>query len=163
MRRSLPGHRTWSPVFWLVVVAGLLSASAVAAGAGPDPGQKDAKDFLGLWQGVDPLDGSPVRLSLSDIDDDGVMELTMQEDFYTTCFNLGPTYSRGRGVVTGTATVASKNVLDTTTDLICIDDSNVHHSQGVAPVQYTLKSHGRVLLLPPFGNSPGIVLHHIAQ
>jgi hypothetical protein len=61
-------QRTRSSAFWLVVVAGILSASAVVAGAGPGPGLKDVKDFLGLWQGVDSLDGSPVRLSLSDIE-----------------------------------------------------------------------------------------------
>lgn len=163
MRRFRVERRCWNPAVWLVVAGCLLSVGAGVAGAGPGPGPKDVGDFLGLWQGVDPLDGSPVRLSLSDIDGDGVLELTMQEDFFTTCFNLGPAYSRGRGVITGTATVASKGVLDAKTELICIDDSNVPNSLGVASVQYTLRSHNRVLVLPSFGNSPAIVLHRVAQ
>jgi hypothetical protein len=146
---------------WLVLAGCLLSVSVVVAGAGPGP--KDAEDFLGLWHGVDSLDGSPVRLSLSDIDGDGILELVQQEDFFTACFSLGPAYSRGRGVVTGTATVARKGVLDVASELICLSDSNVPVSLGTAPVQYTLRSKGRVLVLPPFGSAPAIVLHRVAQ
>ncbi len=152
----------WNPIFWLVV-AGCLVSGAVVAGPGPDAAPKDVKKFLGLWEGVDPLDGSPVRLSLSDIDDDGVLELTLQEDFWTSCFNLGAAYSKGRGVVTGTATVASKGVLDASTELICISDSNVPQSLGVASVEYTLRSHDRVLVIPEFGNAPAIVMHRISR
>jgi len=105
----------WSLAFWLVVAGCVFSVSVVFALSRPDLGLLHVKNFLGLWEGIDSLDGSPVRLSLSDIDDDGVLEHTLQEDFWTVCFNLGPTYSRGRGVVTGTATVASKDVLDVET------------------------------------------------
>ncbi|MBI3795570.1 MAG: hypothetical protein HY268_01185 [Deltaproteobacteria bacterium] len=153
----------WSPAFWLVVAGCVFSVSVVFALSRPGLDLLHVKNFLGLWEGIDPLDGSPVRLSLSDIDDDGVLEHTLQEDFYTFCFNLGPTYSRGRGVVIGTATVASKDVLDVETELICIDDNNVSAPQGVAPNQYILRSRGRVLVLPAFGDAPGIVLHHVAR
>ena len=156
-------RRPKGPAFWLVVAGCLLSVSVVVAGPGPHS-PKDAENFLGLWQGVDPLDGSPVRLSLSDVEGDGVIEHTMQEDFFSVCFALGPGYSKGRGVSTGTATVVSKTVLDAKTELICISDANVPFSLGPASVQqYTLRSHGRVLVLPEFGSSPGIVLHRVAQ
>jgi hypothetical protein len=100
------------PAFWVVVAGCVLSVSVVVARSSPGPGPEQGKNFLGLWEGVDSLDGSPVRLSVSDIDDDGVLELTLQEDFWTFCFGLGPTFSRGRGVETGTATVASRDVID---------------------------------------------------
>src|SRR5262245_33446925 len=150
-----------NPVFWLAIASCLLSVSVVVAGTGHGPKDKDAKHFLGLWEGVDPLDGSPVRVSLSDIEDDGIIEYTMQEDFWTSCFNLGPNYSKGRGVVRGTATAASKSLLDVQSELICISDANVPHSLGSSPVQNTLRD--RVLVLPPFGDSPAIVLHRISQ
>ena len=163
MRTFRFNRRSWRPILWVIVVGCLLSVSVVA-GAGPGAGPKDAEDFLGLWEGVDSLDGSPVRLSLSDVEGDGIIEHTIQEDFFTTCFNLGPTYSRGRGVITGTGTVARKDVLEVSTELICISDSNVRLSLGVgAPMQYTLQSRGRILVLPAFGNFPAIVLHRISQ
>ncbi len=153
----------WHPVLWLVVAGCLVSVGAVVAGPGPDAPPKDVEKFLGLWEGVDPLDASPVLLSLSDVDDDGILELTLEEAFWTACFNLGSDYSKGRGVVTGTATVASKGVLDASTELICFSDANVPHSLGVASVQYTLRSHDRVLLIPEFGNAPAIVMHRISR
>src|SRR5262249_22165364 len=109
-----------------------------------------------------PLDGSPVSVSLTDVDGDGSLTVTMTEGFWSSCFDLGPTYSQGRGVVTGTATVPSKDVLDTVTDLVCISDDNVRASQGEAPVQWTLGQRGRVLVLPPFADSPAIYLHKVA-
>jgi hypothetical protein len=152
-----------SPVLWLVVAGCLVTAGLVPASPGYGRGpQQDATSFLGLWMGVDPLDGSPVRLSLSDVDGDGVLAHTLQEDFYTACFNLGPLYSRGRGVVNGTAIVASNGVLDVTSELVCLSDANVPQSLGVGTQQYTLGSGGRVLVLPAFGASPAIVLHHAA-
>jgi hypothetical protein len=156
-------HAFRSPVFWLVIAGCLLSVSVVVAGPGPGPKGKDAEHFLGFWEGIDPLDGSPVRVSLSDIEGDGIVELTLQEDFWSVCFDLGPGYSRGRGIVRGTATVASKTVLDVQTELICFSDGNVPNSLGVASVQYTLRSHDRVLVLPSFGDSPAIVLHRISH
>jgi hypothetical protein len=146
------------PAFWVVVAGCVLSVSVVVARSSPGPGPEQGKNFLGLWEGVDSLDGSPVRLSVSDIDDDGVLELTLQEDFWTFCFGLGPTFSRGRGVETGTATVASRDVIDVETQLTCLNDNNEAFPQGVASVQYTLRSRGRVLVLPAFPDSPAIVL-----
>jgi hypothetical protein len=161
MKTSRLERGFWSPVFWLVVAGCMLSASVVA-GPDRDPAPKDVNKFLGLWEGVDPLDGSPVRLSLSDIDNDGVLTHTLQEDFFTVCFNLGPTYSRGRGVSTGTATVASKDVLDVETALTCFDDNNVPAPQGVVAIQYFLRSRDRVLVVPPHRDEPPIMLHHVA-
>jgi hypothetical protein len=86
----------------------------------------------------------------------------LQEDFYTVCFNLGPTFSRGRGVVTGTATVAGNGVLDVTSELICLSDSNVPRSLGTGAQQYVLRSGDRVLVLPALGSSPPILLHRVA-
>src|SRR5262245_60005914 len=157
--------------FFSVVMAALLFSLSLAGVAwvaqtntdlGKGPGPEQGKNFLGLWEGVDSLDGSPVRLSVTDLDDDGVLELTLQEDFWTFCLGLGPTFSRGRGVETGTATVASRDVLDVKTQLTCLNDNNEAFPQGVASVQYTLQWRGRVLVLPAFPDSPAIVLHHVA-
>jgi len=149
-------------VFRAAVAGGLLLAASAAPTEARAAGARRADGFLGLWAGVDPLDGSPVRVSLTDVDGDGVLAFTMQEDFWSSCFDLGPTYSQGRGVVTGTATASAKGVLDATTGLTCISDANVPAPQGTSTVQYTLASRGRVLVLPPFGDAPAILLHKVA-
>jgi hypothetical protein len=151
-------------------VAVLLLAALPTAGAraASTPASASATrridDFLGLWQGVDPLDGSPVRLSLSDIDDDGVIEVTQQEDFFSVCHAQGSDFTKGTGVVVGTATLAkSKDTLDVESDLICIDDDGGQHPlAGGEPHQYLLRSRGRNLVLPEFGDAPAIVLHRTA-
>jgi hypothetical protein len=148
----------------LVVAGSLLSVGVAMAGPDSRHGSRDASDFLGLWQGVDPLDGSPVRLSLSDVNGDGTLELTQQDDFFTTCFNLDPaTYSRGRGVVRGAATPARRRVLETKVQLTCLSDSNVPQPLPEDDtLLYTLQSGGRVLLLE-FTDAPAVVLHRVAR
>ena len=160
--RRYPKGR-WNLVVLAIVAVCLLSAGVVMAGPGPGPGPKHVENFLGFWQGVDELDGSPVRLSLSDVDNDGVLAHTLQEDFYSVCFNLGAGYSKGRGVETGTATVVSKDVIEVLSQLTCISDSNVPNPLGLTTQEYVLAAHGRNIVLPPHGSSPGIVLHHVAQ
>jgi hypothetical protein len=59
--------------------------------------------FLGLWEGIDPSDGSGVLYSLSDIDRDGVIEIIGRETFFTTC--------NGEGVVTGKGTAKQGSLL----------------------------------------------------
>jgi hypothetical protein len=120
--------------------------------------------FLGLWRGVDPLDGSDVEVSITDIERDGALEISQREGFFTSCANLGSNYSLGRGKVVGTGTVLSKTELEVTTTFICINDLGVPDTTPPAgTVIYTLESHGKILSLPPFGQSPGILLHRIAR
>src|SRR5262245_38316171 len=99
----------------------------VFAGQGNGNGKAGKiEDFMGLWQGVDPLDGSTVRVSLTDVDDDGILELSQAESFYSFCHSMGPEFSLGRGVDVGIATVGSrKDVLEVEFRLICIEDNNV--------------------------------------
>jgi len=158
MTRSRVGRGFRSPVLWLTLA--VLLAVGAAFAAPPGPAAKRSDDFVGLWEGVDPADGSPVRLSLSDVNEDGVLDHTMQEDFFSYCFGLGPNFLLGRGVITGTATVTSPSVLTVSSELSCIDNSNVLHPQGVSTDQYTLRAHD--LVLPPFDSLPGIVLHRLA-
>jgi len=153
----------WNPVVLAIAALCVLSAGVVTAGPGPGPAAKHVGNFLGFWEGVDELDGSPVRLSLSDVDNDGVLAHTLQEDFYSVCFNLGAGYSKGRGVETGTATVVAKDVMEVLSQLTCISDSNVPNPLGLSTQEYVLEAQGRNLVLPPHGSSPGIVLHHVAQ
>ena len=66
-------------------------------------------------------------MSLTDVNGDGILELTQAESFYSFCHSMGPEFSLGRGVEVGIATVGSrKDVLEVDIRLICIEDNNVH-------------------------------------
>jgi hypothetical protein len=140
-----------------------LVLSVVALGA-PGPGAKHVQEFLGLWEGVDPLDGSTVEVSLTDVEGDGVLELTQREGFFSACFDQGAEYTQGRGVVVGTGTTPSKGVLELDSVLICITDDNVSTElPGDDVTEYTLQQRGEILRLPDFGNAPPVLLHRIAK
>jgi len=161
-RFGLAGRASTLVVGSLAVVF-LLSVAATFTASAPAGGPKRIDDFLGLWEGVDSLDGSPVRLSLSDINDDGIIEHTLSEGFYTVCQAEGANFSLGRGVVVGTATVVkTKDALETDTQLICIDDDGGAHPRPSAKLDYRLRSRGRNLVLPEFPDAPAIPLHRVA-
>src|SRR5262245_28409872 len=91
-------------LFSLVVCTLVVASTAPTAFAAPPSSRIDA--YLGLWEGVDALDGSLVRVSLTDVNDDGIIELTQTESFYSFCHSMGAQFSLGHGVEVGTATVA---------------------------------------------------------
>lgn len=101
--------------------------------------------FIGLWEGIDPDDGSTVQVSISDINNDDVLEIVAREGFFTVCSNIGPNYTLGRGTITGTGTVMSKSELWVERTRICIDDDNMPAAPVDFPVTYTLESKGKVL------------------
>lgn len=147
-----------------VVLCTLVAASMTAAGAFTARGADRIDAFLGLWEGVDSMDGSFVRLSVSDVDDDGIIEVTQAETFFSVCHRMGANFSLGRGVEVGTGTVArNKDALDVDIQLVCIDDDNVRHPQDLEAVEYQLASRGRNLITPVFPQSEPIVLHRVAQ
>ena len=105
-----------------------------------------------------------MRLSLSDVNDDGVIEVTQSESFYSVCHSMGANFTLGHGVEVGTATVAQKrDALKIDIQLICIDDDNGKHELDPFSVEYQLRSRGKVLVVPAFATSLPIVLHRLAQ
>ena len=154
-----------SGVWFVIAIAVSIVPSVVSAAPGNGNGNAGkAQDFIGLWEGVDPLDGSSVQLSLSDVEGDGVLELTQSESFWSVCFDLGAAYSQGRGVVVGTGTVGNKGVLDVESQLVCIDDeNNANPLPDDEPIQYTLHAHGSILRLPEFDEAPAVLLHRISE
>lgn len=121
------------------------------------------KAFLGFWEGIDPLDGSTVQVSLSDIDRDGVLELNQRESFFTFCVRLGDDFSSGRGRVTGTGVAERRGVLTVQTVFTCIDDKGMDGETLMGTFEYPLKSHGRILVVPGIDDEPDILLHHTAR
>jgi hypothetical protein len=136
-----------------------MAALPLTASASDD----DVRAFLGFWEGVDPLDGSTVQVSISDIEGDGILELVNAESFWTVCFELGNNYSLGRGLVTGQGSVVGNGVLEVETTLTCIDDDNNPAPPSVGTFEWTLESNGKILVLPEIDQSPGILLHRTSR
>jgi hypothetical protein len=136
-----------------------MAALPLTASASDD----DVRAFLGFWEGVDPLDGSTVQVSISDIEGDGILELVNAESFWTVCFELGNNYSLGRGLITGQGSVVGNGVLEVETTLTCIDDDNNPAPPSVGTFEWTLESNGKILVLPEIDQSPGILLHRTSR
>src|SRR5262245_36969955 len=148
--RNLSFVRTLFTIAMCTLVAASMTAAAAFTARGVD--RIDA--FLGLWEGVDSLDGSFVRTSVSDVNDDGILEVTQSETFFSFCHGMGPQFSLGRGLEFGTATVArNKDALELDIQLVCIDDNNVRHPLDPTAVEYQLTSRGRNLIIPAFPQS----------
>ena len=139
-------------------------AALPARAAEPDaPGGSGRQAFLGLWEGVDPLDGSLVYLSITDLERDGVLELVDTESFFTFCSRLGKDYSQGRGIITGRGRVVG-SVLKAQTRFTCIKDNGVPGKTQVGPFDYPLKGGGRILVIPGVdAETPDVLLHRIAR
>jgi hypothetical protein len=119
--------------------------------------------FLGFWEGVDPLDGSTAQASISDIEGDGVLELSQREGFFTACFLLGSNHSLGRGLVTGTGTIVARGLFEVELSFTCIDDDNNLGTPLLETLQYRLESRGRILVVPGLDSAPDILLHRISR
>jgi hypothetical protein len=164
MRNSGSGCGYWRGglAFAFVIPMAALALTATAFAA--DDGVRHRQAFLGFWESVDPLDGSTVQVSISDIEGDGILELVNGESFWTVCFQLGDNYSLGRGLVTGQGRVVSKGVLEVESSLTCIDDDNNLATPSLGTFQYTLESNGRILVVPQGDtDEPSILLHRTAR
>ncbi len=121
----------------LVLFSVVLLASIVSADGGG--GGRNAY-FIGLWEGVDPNDGSRRTVSISDNDRDGVFELIQYDTFWTLC-------GHGLAIATGTATVGANGVLNWSGTLKCDpSDPGFPFSVDYSPVR-----HSDVLLEQPVG------------
>jgi len=98
-----------------VVLAGLLAWAFAAAAGGGGSGKR----FLGLWQGIDPLDGSSQTVEISR-GADGGFSLLWAESYWTVC--------DGRRAVlegTGGAVARDRNTLVFEMQVTCFDPESV--------------------------------------
>ena len=142
---------------FLAGLTGLALSATVAAGS---PNAANGKFFLGFWEGVDPLDGSTVQLSLTDVDGDGVFAFIYRESFFSTCFT--PQNTQGRGFMTGTASLVAKAVLEVNAERICINDDNTDEPPVPVSTEITADKQEDVLIVPQAPN-PDILLHRTSN
>jgi len=90
--------------------------------AAPIAGRADSgkiKQFVGLWEAVDPDDGSHQILSITD-NADGTAKLRLFDTYFTLC-------NGGRAIGEGTAETAKKQSLDSEDFTIKCFEPNVTH------------------------------------
>jgi len=145
------------------VVIGLLASAADDPAVARDE-HRDRHDgkLLGLWEGVDALDGSTVWISIGDIDEDEVLDFRWRESFFTGCFT--PDNQRGRGVVAGTVERKSSKEFElVATEFVCFNDHNneVDHDPITVEVRYSRKHD--VLIRIGTDEFPGFILHRTSS
>ena len=114
--------------------------------------------FTGFWGGVDPLDGSGVQNSISDIDQDGVFEIIGRETFFTFCRDVG---ANGEfGIVLSTGTIGEDGILRVEGTLTCDNDQKIKIKEAYESVKK-----GAILLLtdPDDAGIPPIILHRLSH
>ncbi len=148
------------------LLGALLGAAQPARATAPAP-----QAFLGIWEGIDPLDGSTVRLVITNIDGGAALELSQTESFFTNCARRGPDYARGLGYIGGHGrpalkrvrvggTDAVRKVLAVETRFVCVANNGRPSTPLTGEFDYPLVQGGRVLVIPgvPAG-APDILLY----
>jgi hypothetical protein len=140
--------------FNAVVVVGLMAALHIACTSTEGEDQEENRFFIGLWEGVDPLDGSSVQISISDIDRNGVFDVIEYQTFFTLC-------DGELGVVTGAGTVGDDGILRTNEELTCLTTGETFNAEGAyEPVK---KDEILVISYPTNPALPTIILHQVSS
>ena len=106
------------------------------------------KDFVGLWQGIDPLDGSEVLRSIT-LDEDGTFNIIGTETYFDGC--------DGRGKVSATGSFDNGILGSNNYTLHCYDPEKDITPRWVEYVQD--KENGTIVEV--IGNFPPVILHRI--
>ena len=145
-----------------LVPAVIVVLLAVASLFGPPPKGGKTKFFVGLWEGVDILDGSTVQFSISDLDRDGVLELRYREGHFSICFD-GVDNTQGRGIYSASAVVNGAGELEIDGALVCINDDDT----AEAPVNTLFTGHADhkddILAVVGDGFTDPLILHRTSS
>lgn len=141
-------------LFSAVVVVVLMAALHITCTPLEGSDQEESRFFIGLWEGVDPLDGSSVQISISDIDRNGVIDVIWYETFFGLC-------DSERGVVTGAGTVGDDGILRTNEELTCLTTGETFNGEGV--YEAVKKDEILVNSSPTNPALPPIILHQVSS
>ncbi|MEJ8571646.1 hypothetical protein [Microbaculum marinum] len=130
----------------MLAAAVTFSGAFVPDAAASEASLRHRQAFLGFWEGVDALDGSIVQSSISDVDNDGVIEVFQREGFFTICYN-GTTNTQGRGIFIGTGSLVKKRVMKVDLERICVNDDATTEDPVPFTRKYVLRADGEVLQL----------------
>jgi len=126
--------------------------------------ESEGRRFIGLWQGIDEVDGSEILVLISD-DENEPFVLLWRETFFTICANERGFDGR-RGVIKGTAYLdpGDQPILRTRLDITCFDPP---HSEliraNVTLISFELIDRNRLLVTNAAANFPPFILERISK
>lgn len=138
------------------VFMGLLATAA------DEPAARDLYRYraplVGLWEGIDALDGSTIAISIGDLDGDGVLNFWWYESFFTGCFT--PENQRGRAVLNGTVQWKSASVVTlVSSEYFCLDDLNNRSDRSPIALEFSYAWRNDLLVRDGNEAFPGFILH----
>ena len=147
-------------IFMTVAVGGVMVLLLTSVAHAESEGRR----FIGLWQGIDEVDGSEILVLISD-DGNGAFALLWRETFFTVCTNERGFDGR-RGVIKGTASLdpGNEHILRTELDIFCFDPP---HSEliraNVTLNSFELIDRNRLLVTNAETNFPPFILERISK
>jgi len=143
------------------VFMGLLASAADDPAVARDE-HRHRGELVGLWEGIDALDGSTVMISIGDIDGDEVLDFRWRESFFTGCF--AQDNQRGRGVVAGTVDWKNATEFDlVATEFACFDDNNNRIDRDQITVEFRYSRTNDFLIRIETDEFPGFILHRTSS
>jgi hypothetical protein len=138
--------RVSSVVFITFVSLTMLAASGIG-------GRNANRYFLGFWEGVHVNDGSKRSISITDHDEDGILEVASRDTYWTLC-------QGDRGIELATGGLRYDGVLETDGLVTCFEDLSE------VPVMQTYEFSRRdgTLFATPHGTDlMPITLHRVSE
>jgi len=116
---------------------------------------KNKKKFIGMWQGIDPLDGSEALRSIT-LDDDGIYNIVGYESFYNGCYSAT---GNPRGIVEATGSVEDGVLI---TDYFALKCQNGPVYDDIS-VEYIRDKKNGTIIESIGGGFPPVILHKVSK
>ena len=136
----------------VVTMVGAISALLIIFTPAAFSADKDQSYFfIGLWEGIDPADGSEVLVSISDNNDDGELELLWHENRWFSC------NGSDNAVLTATGGTVEDDVLSFETAIISCFDTNTDEEIDDSPLTFQSNRKANIIF------NGNIALHRIGS
>ena len=142
----------------------MAAATPTLAGQANNQNAANGRFFIGFWEGIDPLDGSNVQLSLTRSDSDRhLFDYIYRESFFTSCFTAENT--KGRGVLIGTGILVERGVIEVVADITCFnDDITIGIEEDDIDVLIRAAPKGEmIVVIFPNTDFPSIIMHRVGH
>ncbi len=144
--------------FMTVVVVGVMALLLTSVAHADSKGKR----FIALWEGIDEVDGSEIKILIND-DGNGAFKLLWRETFFTVCANNG--FDSGGGVIKGTAALdpGNQDILLTVIYIFCIEGTtSTRIDINVGLISFELIDKNRLLVTNENNNFPPFILERIS-